>query len=88
MAPLPVLLSPAGAPGDEVLPLGVLVDYLRQSLAVEITILAIQPKEVSFGSAVSPPVTQAAHHVIDALREAVPPPPPRKARHGRGQAGA
>jgi hydrogenase 3 maturation protease len=56
------------------LPLSVLVDYFRQSLTIEISIIAIQPRNTSFGAGVSPSVTKAVNHVVAAIRSAIPTP--------------
>ncbi len=53
------------------LPLSVLVDYVRESSPVEVTIVAVQPKTVAFGSPVSRSVAKAADLVVSAIREAV-----------------
>lgn len=53
------------------LPLTVLVDYLRQSVGVVVTIIAIQPKSVSMGAPVCRAVTQAVARVVSALRRAI-----------------
>jgi hydrogenase 3 maturation protease len=61
------------------LPLSVLVDYIQESSAVDVTIVAIQPKTVLFGGPLSSAVGKAADLVASALRGAVS--PPRAGKH-------
>jgi hydrogenase maturation protease len=56
------------------LPLSVLADYLRGSLPVDITFIAIQPRTVSFGGSRSIATMKAVGHVVAALRDVIAPP--------------
>jgi len=66
------------------LPLSVLADYLRQSLPVDITFIAIQPKTVTFGGSRSSAGRKAVDLVVSALRGAILPPRRDKNRTGSG----
>jgi hydrogenase maturation protease HycI len=56
------------------LPLSIIMDYLQASLPVDITIIAIQPKTVSFGGSRSAAGSAAVGHVVSALLDAIAPP--------------
>jgi hydrogenase 3 maturation protease len=56
------------------LPLSVLADYLRQSLPVEMTFVAIQPRAIAFGGSRSSAAVTAVGRVVSALHEAIAPP--------------
>ncbi len=67
------------------LPLSILADYLQQSLPVEVSFIAIQPKTISFGKSPSSAGARAVDLVVSALRDAVP--APRPAKRDRGSLG-
>jgi hydrogenase 3 maturation protease len=54
------------------LPLSVLADYIQQTLPVDISFVAIQPKSLAFDGSQSAAVSRAVDSVVAALREAAP----------------
>lgn len=65
------LLTPAEIGGysfsTHALPLKIMIDFIRQDVDCEVLIIAVQPKTLSFGSAVSPEVEAAAEEIVGAF---------------------
>ena len=53
------------------MPAKILVDYLQKSLACDVTIIGIQPKNIDFGEALSKIVAGAAKEVAGAISDLV-----------------
>lgn len=53
------------------LPLSIVAQYLMHELGAEVSLLGIQPVDVSPGADVSPAVEQAIDHIVDHLRAAL-----------------
>jgi hydrogenase maturation protease HycI len=51
------------------MPAKILVDYLRKSLACEVTVIGIQPEKIDFGKPLSKKVAAAAKEVAGALSD-------------------
>lgn len=58
-------------PSTHSLPLSMLVKYIEQEVGAKVTILGIQPKEMSFGTAVSSEVRDSVDKVAMILRESL-----------------
>jgi hydrogenase 3 maturation protease len=53
------------------LPLNIMVDYMRESLQCEVTIIGIQPQSLAFGEGISQQVHDAVHGVAEAIKDAL-----------------
>ncbi|MDO4732700.1 MAG: hydrogenase 3 maturation endopeptidase HyCI [Bacillota bacterium] len=67
-------LDPAGIKGinfsTHMLPLSVLVDYLREETSADVAVIGIQPGSTDFDTAPSPEVQEACHQLCDAILSA------------------
>ena len=53
------------------LPLNIMVDYMRESLQCEVTIVGIQPQSLAFGEGISQQVHDAVHGLAEVIKEAL-----------------
>ena len=65
------LLDPADIGGfsfsTHALPLKIMIDFIQHEIDCKVLIVAVQPKTLSFGAAVSPEVEAAAEEIVNAL---------------------